>query len=238
MDDFREAVVTSIDAGLPVLAYAKRWDMGFVYGYEAEGRRILVRDYHAGDAETVMPIGETTHLFCFFQEKTIMPTRVESIRAGIKQAIATASRPPDRTRRFDRDGAYYHGNEAYAIWIDRLANAESLAPEQQRQLFFVSWWVMFILADARQQAASYLADCVHQVPEAAETLRDAAAVYREIAALSNSANNAPDCFFSPHGENKFDLWTPESRRREIAFLQQLRSLEQRGIAALQRASSE
>jgi hypothetical protein len=208
--------------------------MGFVYGYEEEGRSILVRDYHIGNTETVMPIGQTKNLFCFFKQRTATPPRTESIHAGLRQAIVEATAPAIPTRRFDHDGAYYNGEEAYAKWIARLTNAASLTQGQQRKLFFVSWWTFFIVEDARRQAANYLAGSAVYFPESTESIKEAAQYYRQMSAIIEQVRRDEAGFFSPHDGNRFEQWTPEVRQQEIAIIKQLFALDRQAITALKR----
>src|SRR5262249_39665659 len=136
--DQLDQVTASIDAGLPVLGYFKRWDVGIAYGYE--GSQLLVREYWMNGPEALIDIKECVGWFSYFEQRSPVPTAAESARVALAEGVSRWSHAPDRTDRNGSEGAYYYGPEAYQRWTTLLERADHLTPEQLKGLLHVSYW--------------------------------------------------------------------------------------------------
>jgi hypothetical protein len=235
MSIFRQDVVTSIDAGLPLLTYAKSWDIGIVYGYEEEGRRLLVRDYYV-DKECVIGVHETRGLFAFFEDQTSVPSWEESSRIGIANGLEYWSHVPTSHRRNNLAGAYHYGLDAYERWIDMLGRTGDLAGETHQKLNHVSFWTHTVLHDARLKAADYLREAMMLYPaESRAAILSAADFYQRAGEISGEAMRGKRLFQVHWGGRGLEAWTPSVRKEEIALLEKVRSLDERAISALRSA---
>jgi hypothetical protein len=235
MSDQLDQVTASIDAGLPVLGYFIKWDVGVAYGYE--GTKLLVRDFHLGNNETLVDITECRGLFAFFEERAPVPSREQSARSAISEAVSRWSHSPDRRPGDGSEGAYYYyGADAYERWTLLLNRAGGLTPEQQRALLHVDYWTFISLHDARQKAALYLRSITDLFPEAADALKQAAGIYQQIGEITGMAIHEGEIFPAFYQPDALSKWTPEVRQKEIELLNKVRRLDQRAITSLGSAS--
>ncbi|MGD0766699.1 MAG: hypothetical protein ABSB42_00590 [Tepidisphaeraceae bacterium] len=235
MSDQLDQVTASIDAGLPVLGYFIKWDVGIAYGYE--GSKLLVRDFHVGINETLVDITECRGLFAFFEERVSVPSREDCARNAISEAVSRWSHAPDRRPGDGGEGAYYYyGADAYERWTSLLNRAGSLTPDLQKALLHVDYWTFISLHDARQKAALYLRSIADLFPESADLLRQAAGIYQQIGEMTGTVIHEGAIFPAFYQPDALNKWTPEVRQNEIALLNNVRRLDQQAITLLGRAS--
>jgi hypothetical protein len=231
--DRLDEIKASIDAGLPVLGFMKSWDVGLAYGYE--GDRLPVRDFHVGAEETLLGITECRGLFIFFEQRTPVPGRTESARAGITHAVEWWSHSPERGARAGGDGAYYYGSQAYDRWIALLERAEHLTEDQQRALLHVNYWTFTSLHDARQKAALYLGSVADLFFASTQVLRDAALEYDQIGVMTGKVIDEGAIFPAFYAPGALERWTPDVRRKEIETINRVRVHDERAMGLLTRA---
>ena len=87
LESLQRRVVESIDRGWPILGFGAQMDMAVVYGYEAEGARVLLSDYWASDDPSVMPIGEAKEIGLFIEQIQEPAPRTDAVRAGLALAV-------------------------------------------------------------------------------------------------------------------------------------------------------
>jgi hypothetical protein len=235
MSDQLDQVTASIDAGLPVLGYFKKWDMGIAYGYS--GTQLLLRDFWIGNGEGLVDITECRGLFLYFDERTVVPGREESARKAIAEAVSGWSRVPERRSRDGDEGAYYYGADAYERWTALLDRAEGLSEDQRKALLHVDYWTFISLHDARQKAAIYLRSIADVLPESADVLGQAAELYRQIGEMTGEIIHDGEIFPAFYQPDALSRWTLEVRHKEINLLNQVRSLDERAITLLRRVSA-
>lgn len=236
MEDRLDEVKASIDAGLPILAYPKMWDMGILYGYE--GNKIAIRDFHVGNTETWMDVSEMRGLFTFFEERQAVPSATTSAKAALGEAVYRWTAKPDRQVRKGSnginglEGAYYYGGEGYAKWIALLEKAAGMPEDARRGLLHVNFWTFISLHDARQKAAPYLQSLVDLFPDKAPALRDAADAYEQAGKLSGQVIHEMKLFPAFYRPDAMEIWTSDVRRQEAEVLTRMRAFDERAVNRL------
>lgn len=108
-------------------------------------------------------------------------------------------------------GAYRYGKYAFTKWADDIAHYDEYSQEEREKLFFVSWWNMDCLYDARIAAESFLRQNLDITD-----LSKAAHLYRqEVKTLHQVSVVAKEAFLGPWSGKSIADWTPEVRLREI-----------------------
>jgi hypothetical protein len=230
LPDQLDQVTASIDAGLPVLGYFKKWDVGIAYGYE--GSRLLVRDYWMSGPDALIEIGDCPGYLNFFEQRSAVPAAAESARVALAEGVSRWSHAPDRTDRNGSEGAYYYGREAYERWTTLLESADHFTPEQLKGLLHVSYWTFISLHDARQKAAPYLRSIADLFPESAPAIKQAAGIYQQIGEMTGQVIHDGEIFPAFYAPGALEKWTPNVRRREIELLNRMGELDQQAIALL------
>ncbi len=223
----RARIVASIDAGRPVLAYEPRLNMAVVFGYEENGRTLLLRDYFQPAEPLRLTPAQLGFLSLFLGDHTTPPSR----REALQQALTLAVRHWQREQASEGPGRYWYGQAAFARWAEDLEAAEGFTPEERGQLCFVSWWNYISLHDARQGGVAFLRDNVSSLPaEGQEALTRAAALYQQEADLLLSALTTREAFTGEAGN-----WPVEMRQREVAILREACELEEAAVQHLRQA---
>jgi hypothetical protein len=232
MSRYKDDVVSSINSGVPVLAYFRNMDMAVIYGYDAGGDVVLFRDY---SADGKLPLAQNQGLLAFLKHRAEAPPRKESILKGLQQAVDDwyGKTQEDQPRK-DGPGTYFVGSKAYDVWMDDLNAVGQLSAEQRKPMFHPNFWTFDILTDARAAAAKYLRESAPFLPaDAQPALLRAADDYDRAATLMGQAISEKKLFFGPPSGRSLDQWTDDIRRREHEVLGQLRALDTEAIQEIE-----
>jgi hypothetical protein len=233
--EHRARIRASIERGWPILGFGKGMDMAVIYGYEEDGRRVLISDLWASEEPALMATAEAKSVDFFLQRIDPPLARAEAVRAGLSLAL-------ERWRGgvVDPDpitGATYHyGDAGYRRWIADLERASSLGELQRANLYFLNGWTYSSLHQTRSQhAASYLRSAlVHAPPAARAGLEAASGCYERVRARLGAWDTSSPTFGYVK-QKKLESWTPEVVASERALLTDLHALEAEAFAALERA---
>lgn len=146
-------IVASIDAGRPVLAYDPSLNLGVIYGYEEGGQTVLMHDYSRQEKPTRRPVSELGAMALFLGEHSQPMPRRDAVIQGLRMASQNWRRrhdPPNEER------GYWLGEMALTRWSEDLNLSSSLSGKKREKLFFVSWWNLDCMADARRAAVVFL----------------------------------------------------------------------------------
>ena len=150
-------VVESIDKGWPILGFGAQMDLAVLYGYEADGGRVLLSDYWASDDPSVMPIGDAKEIGMFIEQIQEPSPRRGRVRAGLSLAAQALARGhssipiPTRARRTTT------APPATSAGLADLGRFDELDDGQRANLFFLNSWTYSALHQNRSgHAARYL----------------------------------------------------------------------------------
>jgi hypothetical protein len=108
---------------------------------------------------------------------------------------------------------------------------ESPAAQDRALLFFVSWWVFDVFADARQAAIRFLDEHATEFDGAARRgIAGAADLYRQEREIIARAFSEKNAFLGPWSGKTITDWTSDVRQREAQMLGQCRTIEERAIS--------
>lgn len=228
-------IVEHIERGFPILGYGLQYDVSVFYGYEDEGRRVLVSDYWASEDPCVMSV-EAAKSIDFFLERIDAPLpRPAAVRAGLALAVR-------RWREGLVEGdpmkgsTYYYGAAGYERWIADLERAVGSDSDALGNLYFANGWTYSSLHMNRSEhAARYLRENAEHLPPAARPHLDAAAECYDRMRERLGPWDRSSPLFGFVKQQPLDTWTPEVRAREIALLRDLCDLDARAIDAIARA---
>jgi hypothetical protein len=228
MSRYSDEVRKSIDAGRPVLAYADKYDMAVIFGYDSAKNTVLFRDYYAGEIVLEMPMNKTTGLIAFIDRTGDAPPARERAIEALRNAVADWTADPTPAH----NAKYLLGDAAYSEWIKNLRD-DKMPDDQRRKLFQPSWWTFCILADARSAARDYLRATAPLFDgETKAALERAGAMYAEASALAYTPFGAKDAFFGPWSGKSIDDWNADARKREADLLDQMRKLDAEAIKCI------
>jgi len=231
----RAAIVASIDRGIPV-HYGSEED-GLIIGYAEEGRRWhCVHPYHKWGAETFwhdevggFAGGKWPWAITVWLEPKPPHERAdpcELARIALKQAVDMW--------RTDARGDYFCGDAAYDRWIEWLRGVDAGDVDNPKAGMQGNGWCLDVLNHCRPIASRWLEKHAGLFDQhAGDRLRRAAAHYARIAPLLIEGYGCP--WTLAPGPDKFDDWTPEMRKTQIARLEAARELEARAIAEIEAA---
>lgn len=229
----------SVESGLGVLGRFGDWTMGLVYGYEDDGRTLLVRDYWRGAGLHRVGICNARCLvFLKGAEAALSPT--EALVNGLSIAADNWRRsgiPGDKTRPGRSAGrmTYWYSQSAYQRWIADLAEADGLEEEARASLFRVNTWTCHRLYDSHLWTGRFLATEADRIGGvAAGHLRNAAELY-ERGRLLIIESLGRDAFFLAVGANATGVWTSAVRQREQQILGQLVQWDAEAAGCLEKA---
>jgi hypothetical protein len=218
--------VKSIDRGIPAIVYDTKWNPAIAYGYSDSGAKLMVSDYFGGDGE---------------QERAVLPPfsvivvgfsgepdrRLATIDA-LQMAIANWYTDHKHNGAAD----YWYGAAAYEHWINDVLHPESWV---EGNPYFVNWWNMDVLVDARKQASLWLEDVAPVFGlQAADALRQASSIFMYEHRMLLRAWGE---------ENAFDgdpaKWTEAAFGRRVAqILGDARDMESRAMARIEEAVAQ
>ena len=224
----RTRIVAEIDAGRAVLTYPEHWNVATIYGYEDEGRTLLLRDYEHPEGSLRLPAAKLGPMQIYLGTHGQPP----SLQAALREALQTAVSHWKRERHHGGlpDREYWYGAAAFDAWIGDLRGFDALPPKAQEDLKGLHGWNFASLHDARQAARKFLSDWRHAVDGPARTaLEQAAALYEKEAKLLEPLAKAKE---PADGEAP---WSPDVRRKDAAALAEARKLEEQAIAKIEQA---
>ena len=244
---FREEIIESLDAGLPILCKDhKSLDMAVLYGYEADkasdSEVVIINDYWGADQR--VPLAEMWPFFIFLRPSEAVEP-LEAARQGLAQAVYNWRRNAVPATdicvwgNHPASATYFYGDQAYAQWIADLENVEALDAEQQGQLFHCNWWNIDCLFSARHSAQGHLQEIAAQVGgETANALRRAASFYQEEcrhfhATVPSRGHGL--AFLGPWSGKGIAEWNDEVSANEREFLSIWRELDTQAVAELEAA---
>jgi len=222
-------IVASVGAGRPVLAYEPKLNMDVVFGYEDDGKTLLLRDYFKPETPLRLGPSELGFLTISLGDFGAAMSRREAMVEGLRTAV----RNWHRERFSEGPGEYWYGDAALARWLSDLRRFDDYSQEERNSLCSVGWWNYVSLVDARHAAVAFLRENVSLLPEgAAGPLARAAGLYEQEAELLGAALAKRDVFTgSPEG------WSKDRQERECKLLAQARSLESSAITLVEAALS-
>ena len=222
----REAVVASIDRGVPALY--RHEEESLVVGYAEGGERVLLRGNHKHEAGyEEKPLAEL--LSSWAGMGVLEPGDAQSREAAIERSLELAVELAD-TPAFDR---YASGFAAFERWIEDLRDEAAFEGEPQALFMkgLPNAHCFASLADARAAAVEYLREVAPELDaERAARARAAADIYAQEVELLCAR---PPYEVAPapwHLQGK--PWTQEKREAQAQLLEQALGLERKAVDAL------
>ena len=235
----RQAIVRSIDGGLPVLYGSE--ECGLIVGYVDGAKKLLLRPYSPkkpGYSETEKwswGIGVLERL----------PDPPPPQRASIIQSLQLSK----RMMTTPKVGIYHSGFAAYDAWIRDLEADGMAAPSSattrfteldDKQLFAAmlgNGFTYGCLSNAREMADKYLQWAAPQLnPSAATHLTKAADLYAQMhQTMWKQRGDLPQPWSLMPWRLKPDQWTPQMRQAQAKVLRELLALEKQAMAELDQA---
>lgn len=239
---YRQAIVSSIDRGYPVVGLGWRHgDSGLIAGYAEDGKVLFGRHCHYDAAEYAREEKIPDEGIRYIREAGDPPSRRTNILNSLELAVKLAA-----TKWLDEHEGWLGGFAAYEAWIQDLQDQDRFQTHVRnwdkgtdgngakvgRQ--FNCYIYRAGLVPARLAAGPYL----HLIQDefagdAAERLRRAAALYDSIGkVLFDGQQHVPG-----RGSSDWDSseWRQELRLGQAAALQQAFDLEREGIAEIEQA---
>jgi len=228
-DAIRRKIVTSIDAGRPVMAYASCLEMAVIYGYADGGGTLLVSDYRI-DQPFRLPAEKIGPLQTYLGDRTEPPSRRDALIEALKTAVVN-------WRRQRHDGGiegreYFYGDAALHAWLQDLSNADDL-PKKKREVFFrLNNWNYRSLKDARAAASAFLEEHASLLGDETRTaLGRAAELYQdELDDLERREKT-----HRSWSVESVDAWTDQIRKGQRESLLAVRRKEAEAIAEIEKA---
>lgn len=231
-------ITEHIGRGWPILGFASHMDMAVIFGYEDDGKRILVSDYWATEEPSVISISDAKEIGMFMARVDPPAPRSAAVRAGLTLALKRWRQgivDPDPMT----GATYYYGNAAYTKWVADLRRASNLSDEQRANLFFLNGWTYSSLHMNRSEhAARYLREnAAHMSAPARPRLEAAAQRYDRMGELLGKWDPGSP-MFGYVKQKKIETWTDDVRRDEIALLRILHELDMHAMGDIERALSD
>jgi hypothetical protein len=228
----REAIIASIDNGMPVLFLAE--ECGVILGYQPTGETFFYRPY-GYTLDRWKPLEPKDWNWAWVG--IISPKRVAepmARREAAMRSLRLALELSSPTSRPDAPGQRMVGGlPAYQLWVEQLVDEPRFAmtdKAKREQVQIGNAWMLAVLLDARLSAARYLHDAAREVPEAtAQHVKLAGEAYqREAAALETARPIAPFPW-----QNR--AWTATDRREQSRILKQALEQERQALAEIRAA---
>lgn len=237
MERFRDRIVTSIDAGLPVLAYDPAINMGTVFGYKDNGAVLLMREFMTGKDTLELPPEDLGFMVAFLGERTAPQAASDALIDSLKMAASYASRGPLQGPGPNPKGQYLYGAEAYDQWIAILEeDMDRLSDQERASLFHVNWWNFSNVLTARDAACAYLEGQARDLDGGLrEGVLKAVRIYREGRRKMNEGGAGDAAFLGPWTGKSVADWTPAVRARERAILAEAKAMDLAAAAAIRDA---
>jgi hypothetical protein len=245
MQEARQAVVRSIDAGRPAPVVDRHLNSVVAYGYAEGGEILLVKTLLDGEyACPLSQLGQRPSLAHILKGPDELPPFPQAFKEIVQDAterwyIVESEFIPCRLK---------NGQSALQAWLRGLEQHEELATiVDPGKLLFYHLWAYKHLWDARRAAASFLCQHTGVFPAAEEALLEAADAYQREADLVGSAYDDESTYIgsfedlgacigaSGYEDTDASQWTPEMRLRERQILAECLDLERAAVEAMQRA---
>lgn len=220
--DFATTIAQEIRNGRPILAYGPQLNVAVIFGFEDDGRTLLMRDYMTDDALTRLPIEKLGSFLCFLgqQHGHLDP------RASLFAALGRGVDNWHRSHAATAAGRYWYGRAAFLKWREDLQHADRLDSESRKLLFFVNWWVLDSLADARAAADRFIRrNAEYCLGRQHRHLLAAANLLTEESRLLRRVVTEKQCFLGPWSGKGVEHWTAAVREREITLIGRILALE-------------
>ena len=221
----REAVVSSIDKGRPVVAInlIRSDDWGVITGYADNGNTFLCRTYF-DSGEEYAEADRWPWITVVIGERKKPPARKQLLKGSLELAVKLA-----KTRNFKN---YLSGFAAYRNWALQLLEEARFKGRRLQQSLHASAFTYMILADGRAAASRYLRSIASAFrAPARQHLLDAAGIYEQVVgALEAGRSNVPWPF-----SGKVRAWPKKQRQAQAETLKQVLALEKKAIADIEKA---
>ena len=231
MARYQADIVSSIDAGFPVLAYEPKLNMDVIYGYRGAGKTLIIEDYFRDEPVEAAPRDLGPFVIFLEEHDTAMP-EAEAIRAGLEIAVANWEREPMPGAK----GKYHYGKGAREAWARDLGDVASLSDTERNLLHFASSWNCGSLFDARTAAVRFLGRAAEVLGgPAAESLKRAAACMEEEIDVLRVSFTEKTAFHGPWSGKDSSEWTEEVREREREILARAGEAEEKAMGEVRKA---
>jgi hypothetical protein len=186
MTRFAVDIVASIDAGMPVLTYPPHWNVAVVYGYENEGKKLLLRDYDKGDETLEIDTAELVPFLVFLEDKGKPLSPRDAFLEGLRVAVINWNREPLYNEY--NGGRYFYGPAGFELWQEDV-KFRAASAEEPKESGFGDSWTMDSLRDARSAGVAFLREHAGLLGEAGQAaLERAAELYEQEAEMLRSEN--------------------------------------------------
>jgi len=225
-------IISSIDAGKPVLVYEPALNVAVAFGYESDGKTLQLRDYMVEGEVHKLPIEELGPMVILLQEYRDPPPKADSMVQALQVAVQNWRR--EDASASNGKAVYRFGLDAFTQWAEDLDGAERYNEEDRKKLFLVNWWNMNCLRDARRSAGTFLRENANILEgDCAKAVLRAAATYEEEYEYLNAKVKEQTVFFGPWTGKAIDQWSPDVLRHEQMVLLELKKLESKAIAEIE-----
>lgn len=225
-DGIRSRIVAAIDAGNPVLCYPPVWNVGLIYGYEDEGRTLLVNDYLSDEFPSRVPLLKMGPMRQTLKTWTQPMPMEEALVETLAQAVKNWRREKHHGGLPGRE--YWYGKAALDAWIGDLVGYEALPEKDVAGLRGVDGWIYHSLWDARQAAVVFLKEWSLAAPTTQEALSKVIEIYQQEVELLQ-----PLVAAKYDGGKRESYLSAEERKQQIGILRKASDLEERAIAAIE-----
>ncbi len=215
----RQEIADSIDRGMPALAanIMPPEDWGIITGYQSE-YQWLCRSYNGDARESDRPARGWPTAVVLLKSLGKRPPVDRAYADSLRRAVQLYERR--------KSGAHAVGAAAFDYWIQHLRGV------QNRDYLHANAWTYVSLMDARAAAVRYLRKIARQAGAGERFVLQAADYYdQEVRLLQEGYRHVP-------AESMFPDTAPPYvyRDRQIQVLRQARTLEDKAIDALRRAT--
>ena len=229
------AIRDSIDRGIPV-HYGSEED-GLIIGYADEGRRWwCVHPYHKAGREAFWHDEVKGFAGGKWPWGIVVWTEPKSPaeRVSDRELTTAALRQAAEMWRTEKREAYFVGEAAYARWLGWLEGVEAGTVDDAKAGMQGNGWCFDVLVHSRRIAGRWLRQKAdgYERP-AADQLRTAAENYEKLVDVCMKGLNST-WDIAPHPK-RFETWTSQSRKDQIARLKAAREHDRAAIAAIEKA---
>ena len=221
----RQAIIASIDRGMPVIAIDLKSipEWGIITGYQKGGSELICRTFF--DQREGYDLADK-----FPWAICLLELRPVAAPAPDFRTVAAIAVENLETERYDD---YYSGLRAFDRWLDRLQAPgffDTLKLEQLQEVSHANAWIYDRLIHDRLQAVEYLKRHAETTPDQAERLTALADVYGAEAELLQPLEGVVAYVFQVTGP---ESWTVDMRAEQVKRLTAARAKEEEALALWQ-----